>query len=305
MDRIIIILACLLCGYLLKIFGKLNQEGTSALNKLIIYFFLPILSLLHIPTLELSLELIWLTASPFLVFIFGVIFLKFSFFFNLIQKESYQSLVLTSGISSTSFVGFPIFELLYGEVGLAYGVLLSLGGTILVFNTLGMTFLLAFSSEKKISALEIGKRLLSFFPFIVFICAILFNVSKVSFSATIVELLTVLASPFSVIALLAIGAQIEIGNINKYKLEIILGQLYKLVLAPFLIFIILWLLFGQQDVVAEICILGAGIGSMNAISVLSAEKGISPELSILMPAIGIPISVFTLFVIHHLLLLLH
>lgn len=72
-------------------------------------------------------------------------------------------------------------------------------------------------------------------------------------------------------------------------------------LAPLTIYLIVWVLFGRTDLLAKVCVLGAGIGSMNAISILTAEKGVQPKLSILMPAIGIPLSVFSLFIIDNLL----
>lgn len=52
------------------------------------------------------------------------------------------------------------------------------------------------------------KKLLSFFPFIIFLIALLCNVLEVSFHQWATKILRQLASPFSVIALLAIGLEI-------------------------------------------------------------------------------------------------
>jgi predicted permease len=62
----------------------------------------------------------------------------------------------------------------------------------------------------------------------------------------------------------------------------------------------MWHLLGIQDLTTKICILGAAIGSMNAVSILAAQLNLAPRLSVLMPAIGIPISVPILFLIDYL-----
>ena len=82
--------------------------------------------------------------------------------------------------------------------------------------------------------------------------------------------------------------------------KLLLGQSYKLILAPLIIYIFMWHLLGIQDLTAKICILGAAIGSMNAVSILAAQLNLAPRLSVLMPAIGIPISVPILFLIDYL-----
>ncbi len=301
METIITIVACISVGFFLRITGILSKDDASVLNRLIIYFFLPIISILHIPSIELNSGLMWLTISPFIVFVGSYVFFKIIKGTSALSQESFKSLVLTCGIGSTSFVGFPIFELLYGDEGLAYGVFLSLGGTILVFNTVGMYFLVKYSSAQHLSVREILKKLVTFFPFLVFLVAIIFNVFGISYSDRTTSLLQLLASPFSVIALVAIGIQINVRSIKTYKFELFVGQLYKLIVSPLIIFLLIWVIFGKEDTLARVCILGAGIGSMNAISVLAAEKKVQPELSLMMPAIGIPLSVFSLFAIDYLL----
>jgi len=295
------LVACILAGVLLKRSGVLQSDDATAFNKLIIYFFIPVISLLHIPTMTLNSDLIWLSISPFIVFLAAFLFFGLFRSTSLISKESSAALTLTCGISSTSFVGFPIFEMLYGDQGLSYGIFLSLGGTILVFNTIGIGYLLMYSSKSTMSWSLMMEKFFSFFPFIVFVIALLCNVLEISFHSSATKILRQLASPFSVIALLAIGLQMELKTFTDYKFEILIGQLFKLVLAPLIIYLIVWVIFGRTDLLAKICVLGAGIGSMNAISILAAEKNVQPKLSILMPAIGIPLSVFSLFIIDNLL----
>jgi len=76
--------------------------------------------------------------------------------------------------------------------------------------------------------------------------------------------------------------------------------LFKLILAPLIIYLLVRWCFDVQGVIGKVCVLGAAIGSMNAMSILTVEKKLDPKLAILMPAIGIPISIPILFIIDQL-----
>jgi len=300
MNPIIFILCCISAGMILRKVDILGKYGPSYLNKLIIYFFIPLLSLLHVSAINLKLSLIWLTVTPFLVF--GLSVLSFHLFAAVMNlgQESKAVLILTGGISSTSFVGFPIFEMCYGEEGLAYGIMLSMGGTILVFNTLGIGTLFYFAQEKN-SIWGLLKKIIYFLPFIAFVCALLLNLLDVQLPSIILTSLKTLTSPFSIIALLTIGMNIEIRDISQYKKELSIGLIFKLLIAPLGIYLLMWHLLDIQSLIAKICIMGAAIGSMNAMSIMTAEKGLKPQLAMLMPAISIPLSIPLLLLIHKIL----
>ena len=211
-----------------------------------------------------------------------------------IDRATRGALSLTAGISSTSFVGFPIFELLYGPEGLAYGIILSLSGTILVFNTAGISMLFYLTSGHN-SLWHMPRNVLLFPPFIAFVLALLLNLTGITYPPAVELLLGKLAAPFSVIALLSIGMQVDFRNTRSLWRYLCWGQIYKLILAPVFIYLLAWQVLELQNLAGRICILGAAIGSMNAMSILTAEKGLNPPLAILMPTIGIPLSIPILF----------
>jgi predicted permease len=99
---------------------------------------------------------------------------------------------------------------------------------------------------------------------------------------------------------MSIGMQIDLKTSQKLWKEILIGQSYKLILAPLIVYVLMWHILHIDGVVGRVCVLGAAIGSMNAMSILTAEKGLNPELSIIMPALGIPISIPLLFIIEYL-----
>jgi len=301
MQGVLLLLACLIAGIILRRKEGIGESGPKVLNQLIIYFFLPLLALHQIPKISFSWSLIWLSLTPFIIF--GASFLMHHFLALIFgfDKSTKVALILTSGIGSTSFVGFPIFELLYGEAGLAYGVILSLGGTILVFNTAGLITLFYFSNEKE-SIRKVFSRIMLFPPFSAFLIAVLMNVTGMSFPEIIQTTLGKLVAPFSVIALLSVGMQIQPSELRGVIRPLLVGQVVKLFLIPLLIYILLWHILDQRDLVAKVCILGAAIGSMSSMSILSAERGFNPKLSLMMPAIGIPLSIPILYTIDNYLL---
>lgn len=300
MIKILLLITCIFCGFGLRRSKFFDEQSAGVLNNLIIYFFIPILTLYHIPKLAFSPALVWLSITPFMVYAGSYLFAKLMRKPLTLERKAEGALIMTAGIGSTSFVGFPIFELLYGDLGLAYGLVLSLAGTFLVFNTVGVATGLYYSDGVE-NWKTMARKMLSFPPLIAFLLALLIRIIGIDYSATIDELLLKLTAPFSVIALLAIGMQIEIRFDPTFLRLLLVGQLYKLILAPVLIYFFLWYVVGITDVLAKVCVLGAAIGSMNAISIVAAQQRLHPRFAVLMPAIGIPLSIPLLFLLNVLL----
>lgn len=297
LDKILLLVCCITAGIILKKTPFFNDDSASVLNKLIIYFFIPLIAIYQVPKIEFQVSLIWLTLAPFILFGLSVIFFQIAGKIFSIETNTKAALILTSGISSTSFVGFPIFEILYGTEGLVYGVLMSLGGTVLVFNTIGISTLFYYT-EGRPSIKLILKKVFTFVPFIAFLIGLGLNVSGLIIPEFIDKILAKLVAPFSVIALLSIGMQMNFKISKELVGSLMLGQFFKLILAPIILYFFIWHFLEIRDTVGKVIILGSAIGSMNAMSIFTAEKGLSPKLAILMPAIGIPLSIPLLFIIN-------
>ncbi|MEL6942308.1 MAG: AEC family transporter [Bacteroidota bacterium] len=296
MIKIVLLIVCILSGFLLKQTKWFDDRSAIILNNLIIYFFIPVLTLYHVPQIEFQTSLLWLSVTPFIVYTGSFIFIRFFAKFSPMDRDTEGALIMCSGIGSISFVGFPIFELLYGAEGLSYGIVLSLAGTFLVFNTIGIFTGLFYSGAEQ-NPKQLFKKIISFPPLIAFLVALTINITPLQLGEEVNWILSKLAAPFSVLALLAIGMQIDFSIDRTFLKHLMIGQFFKLVIAPCIIYLLLWHIVGLRDTVAKICLLGAAIGSMNAISILAAQMGLNPKLASLMPAIGIPLSVPILFII--------
>jgi len=286
---------------LLRRISLFDEQTPIVLNNLIVYFFIPIITIKHIPKIDFEWNLIWLSITPFIIYLFSFLFMKLMSSINSIDHQTEGTLIMTSGIGSISFVGFPVFEILYGSEGLAYGVVLSLAGTFLVFNTIGISTGLYYSKQTK-DFKSLLKKVLTFPPLVAFIIALIINFSNFEIPTSVDFLMEKLSAPFSVLALLAIGMQINFSIDKTFLKTLMIGQFFKLIVSPILIYFLMWYLLDLQTVMAKVCILGAAIGSMNAISIVAAQMGLNPKLSSLMPAIGIPISIPIMFLIDYYLL---
>jgi len=127
------------------------------------------------------------------------------------------------------------------------------------------------------------------------------NIMDVEHSPLIKSILEKIAAPFSILALVTIGLQIEFSLPKEQRKPLGYGLLYKLILAPLIIYLLLTNFTNADKMIIEIAVLGAGIGSMNLVSIIAIQMKLNPPLAAQMVGIGIPLSVFTLYLIHSLL----
>ncbi|MFD2588907.1 AEC family transporter [Croceitalea marina] len=297
MEKTIFLFSFLILGIIGRYSGYVPNGYAKKLNKLLINFFIPVLTLRYLPEMQFSEKHIWLVLSPWIVYLGSMLFFEAVNVAKPIPRKTRAVLIMTSGIGSISFAGFPIFEMLYGQEGLAMGIILSLAGTFVVCNTLGV-FTGFWFAQKQTNFLKLLKNIFTFPPFIAMLLSFVLLAFNYKHTEIISDVLTVMGKPFSYLALFTIGLGIKKDAIKKNKNYFLLGQCYKLVLAPSLIFIILYLIGEHESTLARICVLGAGLGSMNTIAIVAAELKLKPDLAFLMPGLGIPISMITVLLIY-------
>jgi predicted permease len=107
---------------------------------------------------------------------------------------------------------------------LSYGIVLSLAGTFLVFNTIGIGTVIYYSQQDQ-DYKKLIKRILTFPPLIAFIVAFSINMTNVVIPPFVNELLGKLSAPFSVLALLAIGMQLDLRIERSFLKNIFILQI--------------------------------------------------------------------------------
>jgi malate permease and related proteins len=300
MLQLTLLFTCLLLGAFLRWRRLVPSEATLWLNRVLIWVFIPALTLLHLPETYIDGRYWWPVLVPWLVFGVG-----WAFFVYMARRENWprQSLgaiVLTGGISSVSFVGFPVFELLYGPAGLAMGILMSQAGTFLVVSTVGVGLAAWYGADYP-SVRSMLRGIIRFPPFIALLTALVLNSLGYQHIPLIKTILTWISIPFSAVALLSVGLQLGGDGLTAQRHELTVGLVYKLLLAPALVWLACWLLGAPSGTVTGVCVLGSALGPMNTAAIVVSRYRLDAPLASRMVAVGIPLSLPLVFLLYWLL----
>ena len=300
MPNLALLIICLLLGALMRQWRWLPESAPLVLNRLLIGLFIPVLTLLYVAELRLTSGLLLPVLAPYLVFGGGFLFIwplgrRLGF-----SRPTLGALVLTGGISSISFVGFPIFEWLYGRAGLEAGILMSQAGTFVICVTFGVGMASWLASEEP-SIRSMLRDMIRFPPFITFMVALVANALGYHHPAVVRALLTKLSTPFPIVALLSVGMQLTFRVSAENKKALLLGLGYKLLLAPALVFVVYRLALSQHGWLPDLCVLGAALGPMNTAAILATEYNLNPTLAAQMVSLGTTLAFVTMYLIYNLL----
>ncbi len=301
MSNLLLLLVCLSIGVLLRRLKSFSEDAPSVLNTIIIYVCLPAVTLLNTTEIHFSKSLLLPILMPYLLYIGSFIFFNLVTPFINIDSNTKGALILTAGISSISFVGFPIFEVLFGKEGLQTGILMSQAGSFVVCGTLGI-FTASYYSSADFSMKAVILNIFKFPPFIAFCLALVLNIFDWHFPLWSKQILDKIGNPFGFLALLSIGLQI---NFQKNQLDLkslFYGLLYKLFIAPLLIFVIYVLMLGEYTPLGKLCVIGATLGSMNTATIIAITYKLNPTLATQMVSISIPLSLINVAIWYGLML---
>ena len=298
MSSLALLLTCLLVGGVLR--RWLPESAPLVLNRLLVAFFIPALTLLYMAELRFDSRFLLPILAPYLVFGGGCAIIwplgrRLGF-----DRATLGALLLTGGISSISFVGFPIFEWLYGRAGLEAGVLMSQAGTFVICVTFGVGIASWLAAETP-SVGTILRDMVRFPPFLAFLAALLANALGYVHPPLVRDLLTKLSSPFTIIALLSVGMQVRLQVPKENKNALLIGLGYKLLLAPLLVFLVYRVLLNQRGWLPDLCVLGSALGPMNTAAVLATQYNLNPALAAQMVGLGIPLSFLGMYLIYNIL----
>lgn len=295
MSNFVLLIFCLIVGFLFKYFHLSSKNDYKIINSWVIYVGLPSIALLHIPSIDWNLAYIFTAVLPIIVF-----WLSYLFFSLLKRWFNYSNrtvitLAIVSGLSNTSFVGFPLIITFFGEEKLSIGIV-SDQVTFFTLSTFGI--MLAASSKsifesKKDQFRFIIKRLFTFPPFLACLFALLFgsyitNVEFTSFFST-------LAMTVSPLALFSIGMQLRFKNIKKEIKTINIALLYKLLIAPSVVLII-GLCLGLKGIIYQVSVFEMAMPCLVASSMIIERFGLNVKLSNTIIGISIVVGLFLSFV---------
>ncbi len=210
-----------------------------------------------------------------------------------LEPATVGALILTAGLCNTSFVGFPVLIALFGEEGLKVGVLIDQAGSFVLLATAG-TIVASVYSHGKVEFKNIIKKILIYPSFIAFIFGIVMNIFDLRFEGTMKELLEKTGSPMAFLALISVGLQLKVSVNDLPKRELFIGLMYKLILAPLVIYILFFVFFDASGLDVQVSLIEIAMPPMVMGAVLASSFNLNPKLSNLMVGIGIPLSFITL-----------
>ncbi|MGI4737667.1 MAG: AEC family transporter [Janthinobacterium lividum] len=289
MLNLVLLLVCLGAGAALRRWQLVPPGAAGVLNQLILVLLLPALTFLHLAEVRFDQRFVLPVLMPWLIF--GA---SWVFFAGLgrrlgLARGTVGALILTGGISSVSFVGFPIFEALYGQLGLELGLMMSLAGSILVSVTLGVVVASWYGAAAP-SWRGVAANALRFPPFLAFVAALAAHAVGYRHPMLVRGVLEKLSAPFPVLALLSVGLQLQLSVPAGRGRLLAWGLGYKLLLAPLVVWAVYVGLARQHGPAVNLCLLGAAIGPMNTAAVMADRYGLDPPLAAQMVGLGIPLS---------------
>ena len=293
MSDLLLIPICIATGLFLSRIKAFPENSHKVINSVIIYVCLPALTLYYVPQIELNTGLIFPALVIWIIFPLSILF------FVLLQrifkwdKKSTGALILTGGLANTSFVGFPVLLALFGEDGLKIGVIIDQAGSFLVLSTLGI-IVASIYSRGTFSVKNILFDILKYPSFIAFVISIIMISANVGHNQLSSSILHNLGAPTIILALISVGMQLKPKIDMVLWKEISAGLIYKLLLAPAVIFVIAVYIFNIHGLIFKVSMIESAMPPMVMGSVLATQFELNPKLANLMIGIGIPLSAATL-----------
>ena len=69
MEQLVLLLSLIALGALLRRTSLFDEQSALVLNRLIVYLFIPALTLKYVPEITFSPALIWLSVTPFIIYL--------------------------------------------------------------------------------------------------------------------------------------------------------------------------------------------------------------------------------------------
>lgn len=259
---------------LLRRGANLPANAHQSINTWIIYIALPAVSFKYLPYVDWSTELLIPALAPVGVFIAGFVFTQIYARSVSLDKKSAAGLTLIASLSNTSFVGFPLVSAYYGAEHIGIAVI-SDQFTFILFATVGVIIALHGSGAKEISPALLFNKLLRFPPLIATIGAL--TLPRFINIAPIAPVFDMIAATIAPMALFSIGLQLQFAGWQKEIKHISAVLIYKLCLAPALVFALLWGL-ELNGIVAQVSNFEMAMPCLLSAAVLASEYKLNPRL---------------------------
>lgn len=290
MASFVLLLVCLALGVLVARLGSHPAGLHKHLNWWVLYIALPATVLEIIPRLTFSSSLWFLAAGMWLIFL-GAWWLFHQIGTRLgWSRGTIGAIVLTAGLSNSSFVGFPLIEALRGKEALTHAAIADQLGCFLAIS-IGGALVVAMYAGGKTDARTIGRKILLFPPFLSLLAASLVALTP-GWPPLADSVLARISGSLAPLALFSVGLQLRMHLNAQRVVPFLAGLGWKLGLAPLLVFALGKALHIEASILT-VTVLEAAMAPMISAAILAEQADLDPELANMMVGLGILLSFIT------------
>lgn len=271
-ETIIPIILMIIIGYAFKRINILKPKDTESLNKIVIYIAIP--SLIFTAMYKTDISVLPLVAPiPFICLLVGALCGLIAYIFSKMRnypKKTRWSIVATSAMFNSGFLGYPVVLGVFGASGLVRAIFYDMGSMIL-FIAFGVLFSIIFAKEYS----SIVKRALLFPPLWAIALGLSLNFLHINIGFLVSNTLNYLSEAAIPLIMISLGLSLEFKGIKENIEAVFSVSIIKLLIAPIIAFIIV-LILGIGGLEKQVTIIEAGMPS----AMLSLVLAITYELDI-------------------------
>jgi hypothetical protein len=296
-ETILAIILMILVGYAAKRIGFLKAEDSVPLNKIVVNIAIPALIFLAMYGADLS-NIKVLIPITLICIVTGSLCGLIVYLFSRAKgysKKTKWTLVGTSTLFNSGFLGYPVVLGVFGAGGLVRAVFYDMGSTIL-FLCLGILFILLFGGKYT----SIIRRTLLFPPLWAIILGILANVMHLNLGFIPLNVLKYLSGAAIPIIMISLGLSLEVGGVKNYLSAASFVSMTRLIISPIIAISLVYIL-GLNGLGGTVTVVEAGMPSAMLSLVLAASYDLDIKaaaacifMSTVLSMITLPILIYIL-----------
>lgn len=290
MANFILIGLCIFAGIYFRKSGKLPKDAHKGINAWIINIALPAVSFKYLPHITFTSELLLPALSPIIIWCCGWLYITFYGFSNKkISKATQGGLKLTSSLSNTSFIGFPLIMAYFSEKEIGIAIICD-QITFMLLATIGIVVAIRSSQNQKLEAKMVLKKVLTFPP--IWGCVLALTLPRFVDISALDPLFDKLASTVGPLALFSVGLQLRFGGWFSEIKHISFALFYKLLLAPLIITLVA-IAFSLKGMIPKIAIFEAAMPTLLTSGIIADQYNLNPKVANLVIGVGIVLAFIT------------
>ncbi|WP_414469909.1 AEC family transporter [Methanobacterium sp. ACI-7] len=271
-ETIIPIIIMIAIGYFLKRLKILKPDDANLLNKIVINIAIPALIFIALYDIDISILPV-IAPIPLICIAVGILSGLVAYIFAKIKKypqKTTWSIMLTSSMFNSGFLGYPFVLGVFGDDGLVRAVFYDLG-SMMLFILFGVILLLIYGGKYT----TILKRALIFPPLWAVALAIILNYINFEIGPLILNTLDYLSGAAIPLIMISLGLSLEFRGIKENVHAVFSVSIIKLIIAPAIASVIV-LLLGIGGLERQVTIIEAAMPS----AMLSLVLAITYDLDI-------------------------